>query len=644
MNFSYGRLFERNLGIFSFREQERIRRSRVLIVGCGGIGGTVAVMLARAGVEGFILVDFDVYSLTNMNRQAGCFDHTLGLSKAKVIGDMILRINPEARVDVYDRLLSHEEIARLMENADLVFPAADDFAFSLFVFRDARRLRKPALLVVPSGTWAHAGLILPGGPPPEAIEGVPVLSSCEELRDTLEIRKFKLGTYFYTILGNWRIGYYRAFVEGEARPAQICPTVWASSALGALEVLKHLSGRWPPVASPRYWEITRDRIAVRKVNGLSLQTLLVWQRRVMWGLFHTPLAPLQEKLQSIWWNAYCRWGSFRERKRETAGPVAEGNREYGDLFCRNLGILTPKEQEKIRKTRVLIAGDSGTGETLAVLLARCGFERFLLTGDGTYEEGDMNRQIGCFTGTVGRRKLEVVEETLRSINPAVRVETRRGNPAPEEMDGLVSSADLVVPAVDDLPYSVLLFRSARRCGKTALLCMPSGTMGWVSTFPPRGPSLEKMLGIPDTDLGVLRNVMKTAEYRCAQYHYITEGDWRVDWFSDYFRGKRPLPLLCPVEWLLVSLGALEAMKYASGRWEPLSAPRCWRMKNGLISVSRFSRFISWHRRLGFVLFGSERGIRSHKLTHLFWKHLFRFLKSRQKQPEKKEGLVSPSSR
>jgi len=638
VNFPYETLFERNYGIFSSPEQDRIRKGRVLIIGCGGIGGTVAVMLARAGLEEFILVDFDIYSPSNMNRQAGCFTHTLGKSKVRVIEETIRRINPEARVTSHDRLLSHEEIARLMDEADLVFPAADDFAFSLFVFRDARRLGKPALLVVPSGTWAHVSLILPGGPSPEVIEGVPHLASYGELRETLEIRKYKLGTWFYVFEGNWRIDYYRDFVEGEARLAQICPTVWASSALGALEILKYLSGKWPPVVSPRYWHVGENRMALQKVNGLSLHTLLTWQRRFMWRIFHTPLAPLQEGLQKIWWKGYCRWEEYREerhRKRDGRPAGKEpgmDDRPYHDLFCRNLGILTPEEQEKIRKTRVLIIGDSGTGETLAVLLARCGFERFILTGGGTYERGDMNRQIGCFTDTVGRRKGEVTSEMLRTINPAVRVEIRAGNPAEDDMDALLTTADLVVPAVDDLSYSVLLFRSAKRCGKTALLCLPSGAMGWVSVFPPGGPSLEKVLGIPDTDYEGLANVMRTREYRCAQYHYITGGDWRVEWFFDYFRGRRPLPLLCPAEWLLVSLAALEAMKSASGRWEPLKAPRCWHLKNGRMSVSRFSRFVSWHRRLGWALFGSERGIRTHRLTHLFWKWFFRFFAGRQKIP------------
>jgi tRNA A37 threonylcarbamoyladenosine dehydratase len=319
---NYREFFQRNYGIFSEEEQGKIKNLRILIVGCGGIGATVAIMLARSGVSYFTLVEFDVYSPSNMNRQIGCFVNTLGRNKVDVIKEDILRINPDAVVTIYKKRLSHREIADLIIDADMVFPAADDFAFSLFVFRDAKKLQKPALMVVPSGTWAHVSVIEPDSPSPEDIEGVPKLSSYEELRDTLKIRKYKFGTYFYVPIGNWRIDYYRAFIEEDVPPAQICPTVWLSSALGAFEVLKWATKKWEPVASPRYWNITKSRIRINRINGLSLHTLLVWQRKLMWQVFQTPLGSYQEKLQAVWWNLYYSWMKRRERRRQSSNDAS----------------------------------------------------------------------------------------------------------------------------------------------------------------------------------------------------------------------------------------------------------------------------------------------------------------------------------
>lgn len=311
----YRDLFERNYGVFSDKEQERIRKSGVMIIGCGGVGATVAIILARSGVSRFILIEFDDYSLTNMNRQIACFRHTLGRNKAEVIAEQIKGINPEAEIQLYTRKLSHVEIAELIPRADIIFPAADDLAFSLIVFRDAQKLGKPALMVVPSGTWANVGIILPESPPVEDIEGVPKLDSYEELRDMLKIRKYKLGTYFYVPFAHWRIDYYKRFIEEDLAPAQICPSIWTASTLGALEILKVLSGKWKPVASPRYWSIYQGRIHINRINGLSLQSLLVWQRKIMWRLFQSPLGPLLEFGQVVWWKLFYSWEKHRENQR-----------------------------------------------------------------------------------------------------------------------------------------------------------------------------------------------------------------------------------------------------------------------------------------------------------------------------------------
>jgi len=312
----YDQLFYRNRGIFSWEEQKRIRQGSILIVGCGGIGGAVATMLARSGVCRFILVEFDIYEPTNMNRQIACFTNTIGRNKAQVIKEHILRINPESEVEVYDKSLSHSEIAELIPRVDLVFPAADDFSFSIFVFRDARRLGKTALMVVPSGSWANVSMFPPDRPAPEDMEGLPKLGTYEELRETLETKKYRFGTYFYVPYGDWRIDYYRKFIEGRLPPTQICPVVWLSSSLGALEALKFFSGKWKPIASPKYWNITNGKIRIHRINRPSWQTFLVWQRKFMWRMFQTPFSPFQEQIQGVWWRLYYSRVKRCEKRRD----------------------------------------------------------------------------------------------------------------------------------------------------------------------------------------------------------------------------------------------------------------------------------------------------------------------------------------
>jgi tRNA A37 threonylcarbamoyladenosine dehydratase len=630
---NYEELFFRNFSIFTREEQEKIRRGRVLIVGCGGIGGTVAVILARSGVEHFTLVEFDRYDLSNMNRQIGCFAETVSRNKAEAIGDLILRINPQADVKIYPEMLTHSQIASLIADVDLVFPAADDLAFSFFIFRDARRLGKPGLLVLPSGTWANVSFILPSGPTVEALQGVPELNTYEELKEILEIWRYKLWTYFYIPVANWRPDYYRGFLEEGWRPTQICPIVWIGSTLGALEILKWLSGKWPPVAAPRYWYITSKRIHVNRMNWPSLQTLLVWQRLAMWKLFQTRFAPTLGALQKVWWKLYYRWVTAvqkRQRIRSSGGAEFPPSPDYRERFQRNYGIFEDAEQERIRRAKILVVGCTGSGETVSIILARCGVENFVLVDKASYQPSDMNRQPGCFLDTIGAKKGEATARAIKGINPHAKVEIVTTLPLPHAFDDLVRQVDLVIPAHDDLPYSLMVFRSARRLGKTAVLCLPSGVMGWVSVIDPEGKTVEDVLGVPEMDYGDLQAVVKSPEYKCAQYNFITRGDWRMDWFFHYFKGQRPLALICSVEWMAASLAALEALKVVSGKWKPMVAPRCWYISKARVRQGRFSRFVCWHRKLGWMIFSSRMGKILHRPAVWFWHSVFSHLGSRKK--------------
>ena len=299
----YDEMFERNYGVFTREQQDRIRKARILIVGAGGIGGTVAVILARSGVQNFTLVDFDSYDLSNVNRQIACSSKTLGQKKTEAVKKSIMDINPDARVSTHPELLPHDKIAGLMDDSDLVFPAADDYAFSLMVFRDAQKKGKPALFIVPSGAWANVSIILPGSPSVEDLQGIPRLSTYEELKSMLETRKYKYGNFFFMRHGGWRKSYFKKFMDEDAPPAQICPTVWLSSSIGAQEVLKLLSGRQKPVASPRYWEILENNISIRRMNRPGLGAVLRWQRIIGYKILKSKAGPLMEAGQNVWW----RW-------------------------------------------------------------------------------------------------------------------------------------------------------------------------------------------------------------------------------------------------------------------------------------------------------------------------------------------------
>ncbi|MFH1130029.1 MAG: ThiF family adenylyltransferase [Pseudomonadota bacterium] len=300
----YDELFSRNRGVLSPEKQARLQNARVLVIGCGGIGGTVTTILARSGVCNFTLVDPDVFEPTNMNRQIGCFEDTLGKKKVEVIKGEILRINSKAQVKALPEVVRLDEFNSWFQEFDLVFPAADDYAYSIMAFRGARNAGKPALLVVPAGLWAIVTILLPDGPTVEQIHGVPSIEEYEELKKLFVEKKYKMAASFYFSLGGWDKKYFRAFVEESAPVSQICPAVWLASSLGALEVTKLISGKEKPVIAPEYWLITKDGISKENTKSLNKYNLMVLQRKAAWKMLQGPARSIQEKLQQKWWE---RW-------------------------------------------------------------------------------------------------------------------------------------------------------------------------------------------------------------------------------------------------------------------------------------------------------------------------------------------------
>lgn len=298
--------FSRNLGVLDSAQQDRLHRSRVLVVGCGGVGGTVAAALARSGVGAFTLVDFDDFEPTNINRQIACDTATLGRNKAEVLAEHLTSINPDIEVEAIPRIVDLADLDPLIEPADLVFPAADDYAYSLMVFRRTRALNKPALMVVPAGLWATVALISPHGPSPEHLHGVPHLAGYDELAELFRTWDSKIAKSYYVTLGGWHRDYFVDHVADQVPIAQLCPSVWLASSLGALEVVKHLTGHSRATFAPRYW-LMSDRGGVSRANMYlpGSYSVQVWYRRLVWPLLNSPLGSVVGWVHRAWW----RWFS-----------------------------------------------------------------------------------------------------------------------------------------------------------------------------------------------------------------------------------------------------------------------------------------------------------------------------------------------
>lgn len=163
--FSYGEAFERNFGLVTREEQEKLGGSLAAIAGCGGVGGLHAHTLARLGVGRFRLTDFDTFSVVNFNRQIGATVETVGKNKAEVTAAMVLSINPTAAVEVFAGGVTRGNVDDFVRGAGAVVDGLDFFALEARrqLFAAARRAGATVLSAGPLGFGGTLHVFGPGG-------------------------------------------------------------------------------------------------------------------------------------------------------------------------------------------------------------------------------------------------------------------------------------------------------------------------------------------------------------------------------------------------------------------------------------------------------------------------------------------------
>ena len=165
MQFDLQQAFSRNRGLISDDEQRRLAHCRVVVAGCGGVGGSHAVALARLGIGRFRITDPDSYSVGNFNRQVGATIHTVDRNKAEVIAEMIAAINPCAEVEVIPGGINPANVGQFVADADLVIDGVDFFALRArrTLFTSAWAAGIPAMTAAPLGFSATVQTFAPGG-------------------------------------------------------------------------------------------------------------------------------------------------------------------------------------------------------------------------------------------------------------------------------------------------------------------------------------------------------------------------------------------------------------------------------------------------------------------------------------------------
>lgn len=173
--------------------------------------------------------------------------------------------------------------------------------------------------------------------------------------------------------------------------------------------------------------------------------------------------------------------------------------QYEQAFTSNLGLLTAEEQTRLRHATVAIPGMGGVGGAHLLTLTRLGVGRFVIADPDVFELRNLNRQLGATMATLGQRKVDVMAQMARAINPEVVIRVVADGIHPANIEEFLAGCDAAVDGLDFFRIDArrLLFQRARANGLHVITCGPLGFgVAWL-IFSPHGPSFDEFMAIKD---------------------------------------------------------------------------------------------------------------------------------------------------
>ena len=131
---------------------KKLEKAKVAVYGIGGVGSFVVEGLARSGVGHLVLIDNDVVSISNLNRQIHANHQTIGKRKIEVMKERILSINPQLKVEIYMAQEIEEGEENIINNSfDYIVDAVDTVKTKIKLIEKAKKEQVPILSCMGTG-------------------------------------------------------------------------------------------------------------------------------------------------------------------------------------------------------------------------------------------------------------------------------------------------------------------------------------------------------------------------------------------------------------------------------------------------------------------------------------------------------------
>src|SRR5580692_505215 len=282
----YREMTRRNQPSLSREEQGALRAVRVLVAGCGSIGGAPVVPLVRLGVERFVLCEPGEYELNNLNRQAADIAD-IGRNKAAVQADRARAINPEVEALVEPDGVTQDNVDWLVGTTDVIIDGVDvtepaGIAAKRALHEEAWRQRRLVISGLDlGGTQVVFGFDYRDG------RTRPLNGRLDKAPDDLDALQFLTRLVSPLDVPRELLAYSEAMIRGQAgSPPQLAPTADQFGVLAAWMVLDFAAGRpvrkrikvaIPDLVMPRRRRVGNE--AARIVELAKVKYLLETTRR-----------------------------------------------------------------------------------------------------------------------------------------------------------------------------------------------------------------------------------------------------------------------------------------------------------------------------------------------------------------------------
>lgn len=243
--------------------------------------------------------------------------------------------------------------------------------------------------------------------------------------------------------------------------------------------------------------------------------------------------------------------------------------DYATAFCRNLGWVTPSEQQKLKKTRIAIAGMGGVGGVHLLTLARLGIGNFHLADFDVFELQNFNRQVGADMTTLGKAKVEVLRQRALNINPELNIKSFGEGVTQQNIDEFLQDVDMYIDGLDVfvLDLRELIFAACRRRGIPAITIAPIGMGAGFVAFDPLGMTFEQYFGFQGKS-----QIEKYCRFILGFSPHFLHLKSLVDWsYANAYKKKAPsTPMGCE---LAAGIMGTEVLKHTLQRPGRIVAPQ-----------------------------------------------------------------------